>query len=71
MCIDDASRIALSQIYPEQKKESSVGFLKAAVAYYPSPWVTVTSVMTDYGLKAERNEASPQSFSVRQHALAA
>jgi hypothetical protein len=49
VCIDDASRIAFSQIYPDQKKESAVGFLKAAVAYYESLAVTVTRVMTDNG----------------------
>jgi transposase InsO family protein len=49
VCIDDASRIAFSQIYPDQKKESAVGFLKAAVAYYESLEVKVTRVMTDKG----------------------
>lgn len=71
MCIDDASRIAFSQIYPDQKKESAVGFLKAAVAYYESLGVTVTRVMTDNVLRAEGNGADSQSLSVRQHALAA
>ena len=34
VCIDDASRMAFSQILPDEKKESAVAFLKAAVAYY-------------------------------------
>jgi transposase InsO family protein len=49
VCIDDASRIAFSQILPDEKKESAVAFLKAAVAYYASLGVTVTGVMTDNG----------------------
>src|SRR6186997_2779033 len=34
VCIDDASRLAFSEILPNEKKESAVSFLKAAVAYY-------------------------------------
>jgi transposase InsO family protein len=49
VCIDDASRIAFSQIHPDEKKESAVAFLKAALAYYESLGVTVTRVMTDNG----------------------
>jgi len=49
VCIDDASRIAFSQILPDEKKESAVAFLRAALAYYASLGVTVTSVMTDNG----------------------
>jgi len=49
VCIDDASRIAFSQILPDERKESAVAFLKAAVAYYASLGVTVARVMTDNG----------------------
>jgi transposase InsO family protein len=49
VCIDDASRVAFSQIMPDEKKESAVAFLKAAIAYYASLGVTVTRVMTDNG----------------------
>ncbi|WP_339764741.1 IS481 family transposase [uncultured Hoeflea sp.] len=49
VCIDDASRIAFSQILPDEKKESAVAFLRAALAYYKSLGVTVTCVMTDNG----------------------
>jgi transposase InsO family protein len=47
--IDDASRIAFSQILPNERKESAVAFLKAAVAYYESLGITVARVMTDNG----------------------
>jgi transposase InsO family protein len=49
VCIDDASRLAFSQILPDEKKESAVAFLKAAVAYYQSLGVIVARVMTDNG----------------------
>ncbi|AXS40750.1 IS481 family transposase [Breoghania sp. L-A4] len=49
VCIDDASRIAFSQILPDEKKHSAVAFLRAALAYYESLGVTVTRVMTDNG----------------------
>src|SRR5882757_2316839 len=47
VCIDDASRLAFSQIRRDEKKESAVAFLKAAVAYYASLGVSVARVMTD------------------------
>jgi hypothetical protein len=34
VCIDDASRIACSQVMPNEKKESAIAALKAALAYY-------------------------------------
>jgi transposase InsO family protein len=49
VCIDDASRVAFSQILPDEKKESAVAFLKATVAYYANLGVTITRVMTDNG----------------------
>jgi transposase InsO family protein len=49
VCIDDASRIAFSQILPDEKKESAVAFLRAAVAYLASLGVAVQRVMTDNG----------------------
>jgi transposase InsO family protein len=49
VCIDDHSRVAFSEIRPDQTADSAVAFLKAAVAYYKSLGVTVTRVMTDNG----------------------
>jgi transposase InsO family protein len=49
VCIDDASRVAFSQILPDEKKASAVAFLKAAVAYYASLGVRLARVMTDNG----------------------
>jgi transposase InsO family protein len=49
VCIDDASRLAFSQILLDERKESAVAFLKAAIAYYQSLGITVARVMTDNG----------------------
>jgi transposase InsO family protein len=47
--IDDESRIDFSQILPNEKQESAVALLKAAVAYYASLGVAIARVMTDDG----------------------
>lgn len=49
VCIDDASRIAFVQVLPDERKQSAVAFLKAAIAYYASLGIKVTRVMTDNG----------------------
>lgn len=49
VCIDDASRIAFTDIFPNEKAESAITFLKAALCYYKSLGITVTRVMTDNG----------------------
>ncbi len=49
LCIDDNSRVAFSQVLPDERKESAVAFLKAAVAYYASLGVVILRVMTDNG----------------------
>jgi transposase InsO family protein len=48
-CIDDASRIAFTYIFPDEKAVSAVAFLKAALAYFRSLGITVSRVMTDNG----------------------
>jgi transposase InsO family protein len=49
VCIDDASRIAFSRVFKDEKKASAVAFLKAAVVYYAGLGVAVQRVMTDNG----------------------
>ncbi len=49
VCVDDASRIAFTEIYPDEKTQSAIAFLTAAVAYYQSLGITITRVMTDNG----------------------
>lgn len=49
VAIDDASRIAFSQIKPDERKFCATAFLIAALRYYRSLGVTVSRVMTDNG----------------------
>ncbi len=49
VCVDDHSRIAFTQIKPDEKAVSATAFLKAAVAYYKSLGIAVERVMTDNG----------------------
>jgi transposase InsO family protein len=49
VCIDDASRVAFSQIFPDEKAVSAIAFLRAVVAFYKSLGITVIRVMTDNG----------------------
>jgi transposase InsO family protein len=49
VAIDDASRLAFCQILPNEKKESAVAFLEAAIAYYRGLGIKITGIMTDNG----------------------
>jgi transposase InsO family protein len=49
VCIDDASRVAFVEVMADQRKESVVTFLKAAVAYYAKLGIRIERVMTDNG----------------------
>lgn len=49
VAIDDASRVAYSQVLPDEEALSASAFLRAAVAYYAGLGVTVKEIMTDNG----------------------
>ena len=49
VCIDDASRVAFVQVMVDQRKESAVAFLEAAVTYYARLGIRIERVMTDNG----------------------
>jgi transposase InsO family protein len=49
VAIDDASRLAFTAMMPDEKKESAVAFLDAAMAWFKAHGVTVQRVMTDNG----------------------
>jgi transposase InsO family protein len=49
VAIDDASRIAFSQIMPDERKGSATAFLFAALRYYRGLGIAVARVMTDNG----------------------
>ena len=49
VAIDDHSRVAYSDIFPNEKKESAVAHLRAALTFYKGLGVSVDRVMTDNG----------------------
>lgn len=49
VAIDDHSRIAFSQVLPNQKASSAVAFLQAALQYYASLGISISRVLTDNG----------------------
>ena len=49
VCVDDASRLAYTELLPDERKESAVAFLVRALAWFASLGVTVERVMTDNG----------------------
>jgi transposase len=66
VCIDDASRVAFVQVMPDQRKESAVAFLEAAIAYLAKLGVQVERVMADngscYRSKAFRASANASAY---------
>jgi len=49
VCIDDASRLAYTELLVDEKKESAIAFLDRALAWFASLGVGVERVMTDNG----------------------
>lgn len=49
VAIDDASRLAFTAMMPDEKKESAVAFLDAAIAWFKAHGVVTQRVMTDNG----------------------
>ena len=47
VAIDDASRVAYTQLLPDESADCAVAFLRAAVAYYAGLSVRIKSVYTD------------------------
>ncbi len=60
VCVDDASRLAYTEILPDERKESAVAFLERAMAWFTRLGVTVERVMTDNG-SAYRSHAFRQA----------
>src|SRR3984893_5157634 len=49
VCIDDATRLGCSEILPDERKGSAVGFLERALGWFAQHGVTVERLMTDNG----------------------
>jgi transposase InsO family protein len=49
VAIDDHSRLAFSRMLPNQKADTTVAFLRAAVAFYAQLGITIRRLLTDNG----------------------
>lgn len=49
VAIDDHSRLAFSRMLPDQKSETTVAFLHAAVAFYAQHGISIRRLLTDNG----------------------
>jgi transposase InsO family protein len=49
VAVDDHARIGYTAMHPDERKESAVAFLRAAVAYYASLGITIRRLLTDNG----------------------
>jgi transposase InsO family protein len=49
VAVDDASRLAYSEILPDERKASAIAFLARSLAWFAGHGVTIEQVMTDNG----------------------
>ena len=49
VAIDDAARLAYSEVLPDERKASAIAFLDRALAWFARHGVTVERIMTDNG----------------------
>jgi len=49
VAVDDHSRIAFTQMYPDEKKESAEAFVRAATSYFANLGVPIQRLITDNG----------------------
>jgi transposase InsO family protein len=49
VCVDDATRLAYVEVLADEKGQTTVGFLRRAVAFYAGYGISVERVMTDNG----------------------
>jgi len=49
VAVDDASRLAFTEILPDERKASAIAFLERALAWFARHGVTVERIMTDNG----------------------
>ena len=49
VAIDDHSRLAFTQLLPDQKAETTVGFLRDAIDFYQRHGITIRALLTDNG----------------------
>ena len=58
VAVDDASRLAYTEILPDERKERATAFLERALAFFACHGIAVERVMTDNGLGLQESRLS-------------
>ena len=66
VAIDDHARIGFTEMKPDERRDSAIAFLRAAVAYFATLGVTIRRVLTDNGsaFRSKRFAAACRKLSV-------
>ena len=69
VAIDDYSRMAFTQILPDQKTETTIAFLNSAVEFFAKHGIGVRSLLTDNGssYRSRQFRLACQSMQIRHH----
>lgn len=55
--VDDHSRLAFSELYPDERSDSVLAFVEHALAFYRSHGITIRRILTDNAWSYTRNRA--------------
>jgi transposase InsO family protein len=69
VAIDDHSRLAFSQLLPDQKAETTIAFLGGALAFYAQHGITIRGLLTDNGssYRSRQFQQACRRFGIRHH----
>jgi transposase InsO family protein len=69
VAVDDHSRLAFTQMLPDQKAETTIGFLHAAVQFFTIHGIGVRALLTDNGssYRSRKFRLACQNLEIRHH----
>ena len=69
VAVDDHSRMAFTQLLPDQKAETTVAFLAAATDFFATHGISVRALLTDNGssYRSHRFRQACQSLQIKHH----
>ena len=69
VAVDDHSRMAFSQMLPDQKAETTIGFLNSAVEFFARHGIGVRALLTDNGssYRSRQFRHACQQMAIKHH----
>src|SRR5580658_562631 len=69
VAVDDHSRMAFTQVLPDQKAETTIGFLHSAVGFFASHGIGVRALLTDNGssYRSQQFRHACQTMQIKHH----